>query len=82
MQMEWDAFIKGVLPNKTIQKSQYAIMRRCFFAGFITTFGIIANELQNCSTDEDVDEMMQDLSDDAREFLREIKLHHEMGNEN
>ena len=73
MQQEWNGFIENLFIHKRVSKAQYQIMRRCFYAGYISTMKIILCEIMNLS-DNEFDTAMGNLQKESDEFLREIRL--------
>lgn len=72
MEQEWWRFVGMVYGNRAMPKEQYTTMRRCFYAGFASTMGIILKNI-NKHEDEFAKEMDM-LKDDFYEFRREITL--------
>lgn len=70
---EWKGLIEAAFNGKTISKTQYQEMRRCFYSGFFITFNIFMNELTDASEDE-IDRVLDGLQKEADEFMTEIRL--------
>jgi hypothetical protein len=73
MQEQWNEFVTNLIRHKRIPKAQYQIIRRCFFAGFVSTMKVFLYEITNLSDDE-FDTALESLQKEADEFLREIRL--------